>query len=315
MADLFNQEFSPEIIKATDELKEKMGPLHVAAIRSGSVWASIRQAVNKAQSAGSIKQYMEFLLESSQWDGGEELLRRLRLHLNGGCIANWQLIAREHAAGIDYYVFPTLRDLIQDKRHWGLGLTETQLRAYVEPEEPSLWARIEAAIHHAQPPGRKGEGEISDTNVREKHCTPEAKQQDRSRALAKALVDPKVCSMYDDQVLPKTVATAFGSVSKDPDHEGLKAECLERAYTVYAEAKQSMQDQPMAQQAKTIAQARKQVREALEPIKRWRPKPLGAATQQGWAKEAAELLAECYTPEELQGLAHELMSITTPAQP
>ena len=78
-------------------------------------------------------------------------------------------------------------------------------------------------------------------------------RQARTRALGRAVENPKVGEMFDDQVLPKTVAAQFGTVSKDADHEQLKAECLERAYAVYTEAKQSMVDKPMAEQGKIIS--------------------------------------------------------------
>ena len=112
--------------------------------------------------------------------------------------------------------------------------------------------------------------------------------------------------MFDDQVLPKTVAAQFGTISRDADHEQLKAECLERAYAVYAEAKQSMADKPMAEQGKIITATKKQVREALEPIKRWKPKPLGCSDNSEWAHTAASLLTDAYSSTELESLIEEL---------
>jgi hypothetical protein len=309
MPDLFDPQFSPEIIRATDELRAEMGPLHVAAVRVGNVWASVREAVNKAQSAQSIKEYMKILLETRKWEGGEALRQRLRLHLIDGCIANWQLIAREHAAGTDYYVFPTLGDLIADEEHWGLGLTEAELQAFIEPEEPSLWAKIVGALNHAQQGTRTDLEELRDKNVPKSEA--DEKQQDRTRALGRALENPKVGEMFDDQVLPKTVAAQFGTVSKDADYEQLKAECLERAYAVYAEAKQTMVDKPMAEQGKIISNTKKQVREALEPIKRWKAKPLGSADNPEWAQSAASLLVNSYTSEELGSLIAELSRLSS----
>lgn len=304
MPDLFKQEMPPEIIKATDELRQRMGAQHTAAIKSGSVWASIRQAVNKAQSAGSIKEYMEFLLETREWDGDEELRQRLRLHLDGGRIANWQLIAREHAAGIDYYVFATLRDLIKDKDHWGLGLTEAQLKAYVEPEEPALWARIEAAIHYGQAAGRKPDGEMSNKNVGDLGA--ERVQQDRARALGRAMERAEVEELHNEGLLPKTTAALFGQKAKDESYEQLKEECLATAHQALTTARDAMAGQSMTEQNKTYKATQKAVREAMEPLKRWKPKPLGPAEADGWAEQAAALLLQSYTTDAVRVLIAEI---------
>lgn len=307
MPDLFKQEMPPEIIKATDELRQRMGAQHTAAIKSGSVWASIRQAVNKAQSAGSIKEYMEFLLETREWDGGEELRQRLRLHLDGGRIANWQLIAREHAAGIDYYVFATLRDLIKDKDHWGLGLTEAQLKVYVEPDEPALWARIEAAIHYGQSAGRNEDGTYqSDKNVGTEKGSAEAREQDRARALGRAMERTEVEELHNEGLLPKTTAALFGQKAKDESYEQLKEECLATAHQALTTARDAMAGQSMTEQNKTYKATQKAVREAMEPLKRWKPKPLGPAEADGWAEQAAALLLRSYTTDAVRVLIAEI---------
>ena len=147
MTDLFNQTCAPKILKATEELADGLGPCHPVALRSGSQWAGVIEAVRLSRSASSIVKYMEHLLCKQHWEGTDEALKVLGLNLDAdGCYANWQLIGRDGAAGTNYYVFATLRDLIADEQHWGLGLTEAELQAFIEPEEPSLWARVASAL-------------------------------------------------------------------------------------------------------------------------------------------------------------------------
>ena len=166
MTDLFNQTCAPKILKATEELADGLGPCHPVALRSGSQWAGVIEAVRLSRSASSIVKYMEHLLCKQRWEGTDEALKVLGLNLDAdGCYANWQLIGRDGAAGANYYVFATLRDLIADEQHWGLGLTEAELQAFIEPEEPSLWARVASALNHAQQPGRKPADEMSNKNV------------------------------------------------------------------------------------------------------------------------------------------------------
>lgn len=312
MTDLFDQTCAPKILKATEELADGLGPCHPVALRSGSQWAGVIEAVRLSRSASSIVKYMEHLLCKQRWEGTEEALKVLGLNLDAdGCYANWQLIGRDGAAGANYYVFSTLRDLIADEQHWGLGLTEAELQAFIEPEEPSLWVRVASALDHAQQPGRDDSGRFDRHSKNAKTDEVEQNKQARTRALGRAVEHPKVGEMFDDQVLPKTVAAQFGTISKDADHEQLKAECLERAYVVYVEAKQSMLDKPMAEQGKIISTAKKQVREALEPIKRWKPKPLGSSDNPEWAHTAASLLVDSYSSAELEGLIEELKFLTT----
>lgn len=311
MTDLFDQTSAPKILKATEELADGLGPCHPVALRSGSQWAGVIEAVRLSRSASSIVKYMEHLLCKQRWEGTDEALKVLGLNLDAdGCYANWQLIGRDGAAGANYYVFETLRDLIADEKHWGLGLTEAELQAFIEPEEPSLWARVASALDHAQQPGRDDSGRFDRHSKNAKTDEVEQNKQARTRALGRAVENPKVGEMFDDQVLPKTVAAQFGTVSKDADHEQLKAECLERAYAVYTEAKQSMLDKPMAEQGKIISNTKKQVREALEPIKRWKAKPLGSADNPEWAHTAASLLVDSYTSEELGSLIAELSRLS-----
>ena len=217
MTDLFDQTCAPKILKATEELADGLGPCHPVALRSGSQWAGVIEAVRLSRSASSIVKYMEHLLCRQRWEGTDEALKVLGLNLDAdGYYANWQLIGRDGAAGANYYVFSTLRDLIADEQHWGLGLTEAELQAFIEPEEASLWARVESALHHAQPGQRTDLEEPRDKNVRRLEA--DDKQQDRARALGRAVEHPKVGEMFNDQVLPKTVAAQFGTISKDGDH-------------------------------------------------------------------------------------------------
>ena len=73
-------------------------------------------------------------------------------------------------------------------------------------------------------PERKPAEEPSNKNVGKLGA--ERIQQDRTRALGRAVEHPKVGEMFNDHALPKTVAAQFGTVSKDTDHEHLEAECL-----------------------------------------------------------------------------------------
>jgi len=301
----------PYILKATDDLVSELqnaGRLHAAALKSGEQWRAIHECVRLARSAGSIKVYMESLLKTTPWTGSEELRKNLHLYLTEGSYACWQLIAKEVPSGVSYYVFPTLRDLIEDGEHWGLGLSVDELKAYVEPDEPDLWARIQGALDFAPTAGHNRHQSYD--SRKSTRTRGDVLKEARARELARAMQDSKVADLYREKMIPANTARAFGVINEsDPDIAATKQQCLDTAHKILTDERQRIEALPREEKRKATSKAKGKIKAALAPVSKPQTyrKSLGSPQRNDWVKSAAEQLLSDYSPFELGQLIEELL--------